>query len=388
MAWFGHRKAAIVGVYASEQARSLPLTQRGLELECIKGALADAGLSHKDIDGLIPMDFNTPISLHMQWAEQFGGRPISLVEVSGGAGSLSKAALGIAAGQCEVVVIWFANAGYRIGPGHKDAQPGAPRRPDMHFMIHGAYMSPWYALWTRRYVHDFGVDPQHLSEYPIIARRHATLNPGSMMGSQGEITLEDVYASRMIADPLHRLECPLDNDGGYAIVVASEAVARNCRKPPVWILGGDEATYTDGYMTITPDWFPDEGQAVRRAAEVAFGQSGVTREEIDVASLYDCFPVTVARDLVEMGFCERGEGAAYIHAGHLTLEGKMPTNTDGGLLSSSHPGNPGGLQVIEVARQLRGECDRRQVAGAKIGVVLSQGWAVHGLAGTAVLAAD
>jgi acetyl-CoA acetyltransferase len=192
----------------------------------------------------------------------------------------------------------------------------------------------------------------------------------------------------MIADPLHRLECPLDNDGGYAIVVASEAVARNCRKPPVWILGGDEATYTDGYMTITPDWFPDEGQAVRRAAEVAFGQSGVTREEIDVASLYDCFPVTVARDLEEMGFCERGEGAAYIHAGHLTLEGKMPTNTDGGLLSSSHPGNPGGLQVIEVARQLRGECDRRQVAGAKIGVVLSQGWAVHGLAGTAVLAAD
>jgi acetyl-CoA acetyltransferase len=332
------------------------------------------------------MPFQSPLSLHMQWAEMLGGRPITLLEVSGGAGSLSKAALGIGAGQCEVVVIFFANAGYRIGPGHAAAQPGAPRLSDMHYMIHGAYMSPWYAMWTRRYIHDFGVDPQHLSEYPIIARRHATLNPAALMGSAGEITLDDVYASRMISDPLHRLECPLDNDGGYAIVVASEAVARNCRKPPVWILGGDEATWTDPYMTITPDWFPEQGQAVRRAADIAFGMAGVTRDDVDVASLYDCFPVTVARDLEEMGFCGRGEGARFIHEGHLALGGKLPTNTDGGLLSHSYPGNPGGLQVIEVARQLRGECGDRQVRNAKIGAVLSQGWAVHGLVGVAVLA--
>src|SRR5437868_870298 len=96
------RKSAIVGVYASEQARSLSRTKRQVELECIRGALADAGLSHKAVDGLIPMDFSTPISLHMEWAEQLGGRPISLVEVSAGAGSLSKAALGIGGGQCEV----------------------------------------------------------------------------------------------------------------------------------------------------------------------------------------------------------------------------------------------------------------------------------------------
>jgi acetyl-CoA acetyltransferase len=382
------RKAAIVGVYASEQARSLPRTTYQVELECIRGALADAGLSHKDVDGLIPMAFQTPISLHMQWAEQLGGKPICLVEVSGGAGSLSKAALGISSGQCDVVVIWFANAGYRIGPTHAAGAPGAPRLPDMSFMIHGAYMSPWYAMWTRRYVHDFGVNPEHLSEYPIIARKHATLNPASVMGSAGEITLEDVYASRMIADPLHRLECPLDNDGGYAIVMASEDVARNCRHKPVWFLGGDEATYTDGYLSITPDWFPDQGQAVRRAADIAFAMAGVSRDDVDVASLYDCFPVTVARDLEEMGFCEKGEGAEYIHAGHLKLGGKLPSNTDGGLLSSSHPGNPGGLQVIEVTRQLRGDCGARQVEGAKIGCILSQGWAVHGLAGTAIIAAD
>jgi acetyl-CoA acetyltransferase len=192
----------------------------------------------------------------------------------------------------------------------------------------------------------------------------------------------------MVADPLHLLECPLDNDGGYAFVVASKEIARNCRKAPVWILGGAESIYTDFYMSITPDWISDKGQAVRRSADLAFDKAGVGRNEIDVLGLYDCFPVTVARDLEEVGFCKLGEGADYIHEGHLRLGGKMPANTDGGLLSHSHNGNPSGFQVIEVARQLRGECGARQVEGAKIGCALSQGFAVHGLGATLVMAAD
>jgi acetyl-CoA acetyltransferase len=385
---FPSRKAAIVGVYTTEQARSMPRTAWSLELESIKGAIDDAGLSVRDIDGLIPMAFNTPLSLHMQWAEQLGGRPISFIDVGGGAGAVSKAALGIAAGMCNVVVIFFANAGYRLGPQGSAGKPGAPRVGDMNYMIQGAYMSPWYAMWTQRYTHQYNVPAEYLAEYSVIARHHATLNPGSVMGVRGEITVDDVFNSRLISDPLHLLECPLDNDGGYAIVVASEEIARNCKKDPIWILGGAEAVYTDPYQTITPDWIGNEGQAVRKTADLAFAMAGVTREDIDTAGLYDCFPVTVARDLEEMGFCKLGEGADYIHAGHLKLGGKMPANTDGGLLSHSHNGNPSGFQVIEVSRQLRGECDVRQVHGAKLGVALSQGWAVHGLASTVILAAD
>jgi acetyl-CoA acetyltransferase len=385
---FPSRKAAVVGVYTSQQARAIPRTAWSLELECVQGALADAGLSHKDVDGLIPMAFDTPLSLHMRWAEQLGGRPISFLDVGGGAGATAKAALAVASGTANVVVVYFANAGYRLGPQGSAGQAGAPRVGDMNYMIQGAYMSPWYAMWTRRYMHQFNVPAEHLAEYSTIARHHATLNPGSVMGSRGEITVDDVFNSRMISDPLHLLECPLDNDGGYAFVIASEAVAKDCRKPPVWILGGAEAAYTDPYQTITPDWIGNEGQAVRKTADLAFGMAGVTRDDIDTAGLYDCFPVTVARDLEEMGFCKLGEGAAYIHEGHLRLGGNMPANTDGGLLSHSHNGNPSGFQVIEVSRQLRGECGARQVEGAKIGVALSQGWAVHGLAGTVILAAD
>jgi acetyl-CoA acetyltransferase len=385
---FPSRKAAVVGVYTSQQARALPRTAWSLEVECIKGALEDAGLTHKDVDGLIPMAFNTPLSLHMQWAEQLGGRPITFIDVGGGAGATAKAALAIGAGMANVVVVWFANAGYRLGPQGSAGKPGAPRVGDMNYMIQGAYMSPWYAMWTQRYMHQYGARPEQLAAYSVIARHHAVLNPGSLMGPRGEITLDDVFNSRMISDPLHLLECPLDNDGGYAFVIASEEVAKSCKTAPIWILGGAEATYTDPYQTITPDWISNEGAAVRATADQAFGMAGVSRDDIDTAGLYDCFPVTVARDLEEMGFCKVGEGADYIEAGHLRLGGKMPANTDGGLLSHSHNGNPSGFQVIEVARQLRGECGPRQVQGAKIGAALSQGWAVHGLASTVIMAAD
>ena len=386
---FPSRKAAIVGVYNSRQAKSLPSTVWRLELECIKGALADAGLTHRDVDGLIPMSFNgTAIALHMQWAEQLGGRPVSFIDIGGGAGAVAKAALAVSSGMADVVAIFFGNAGVRLGPQGNAGQPRAPRVSDMSYMIQGAYMSPWYAMWTRRYMHQFNVPAEHLAEYSVIARHHAVLNPESVMGPKGEITVDDVFNSRMIADPLHLLECPLDNDGGFAIIVASEAVARGCRKQPVWILGGDEAVYTDGYQSITRDWISTEAQAVRTTADKAFGMAGVTREDIDVAGLYDCCPVTMARDLEEMGFCELGEGAALIHEGHVKLGGKMPCNTDGGLLSGSHNGNPSGMQITEVTKQLRGECGARQVPGAKIGVALSQGWAVHGLAGAVILAVD
>jgi acetyl-CoA acetyltransferase len=208
------------------------------------------------------------------------------------------------------------------------------------------------------------------------------------MGSKGEITVDQVMNSRYICEPLHLFDCSIDNDGCYAVVLASAERAKDCKKKPIWILGGSEAYYTDFYATITDPWFPEEGHAVRAATDRAFDLAGVTRDEIDVAGLYDCFTITTIRDLEEMGFCKLGEGAEYVKEGHCRLGGSMPTNTDGGLLSNSHPGDPSALHTIEVTRQLRGECGARQVPNAKIGVALQQGYAVHGLAGTLVLAAD
>ena len=116
--------------------------------------------------------------------------------------------------------------------------------------------------------------------------------------------------------------------------------------------------------------------------------AGVTRDDIDVAGLYDCFTITTIRDLEELGFCGVGEGADYIQGGTLRLGGKMPVNTHGGLLSCSHNGIPGGMHTIEVVKQLRGECGERQVKDAKIGLSLAQGEAVHGQTGTLIMATD
>ena len=127
---------------------------------------------------------------------------------------------------------------------------------------------------------------------------------------------------------------------------------------------------------------------MRRAGDIAFAQAGVTRDDIDVAGLYDCFTITMIRDLEELGFCKLGEGAAYVKEGHTRLGGSMPCNTDGGLLSNSHNGMPHGMHTIEVVRQLRGECGARQVEGARIGMSLAQGSSVHGYAGTTILAVD
>jgi acetyl-CoA acetyltransferase len=369
---YAQRRAAIVGVYTSEQARFMDRTGISLQLESIKDEAPYGRLSNA----------------HMFWAEQLGEHPITFMDVGLASGGLAKAALAISAGLCNVAVLFWGKAGWQLGPRGTAVPDRAPRVEEFSWQLQGGYYSTWYALWAQRYMHEFKVTSEELAEVAVTHRYHATLNPDSLMGRRGPITVEDVVTSRMVADPLHLLDCALDNDGGYAIIIAAEDIARDCRKPPVWVLGGAEAAYTDAYTTIDVPWFPEDGKAVRRTADMAFSIAGVGRDDVDVGGLYDCFTVTMLRDLEEMGFCQLGEGAEYFKAGHTRLGGKMPCNTDGGLLSNSHCTHPSGMHTIEVVRQLRGECGDRQVPDARIGVSLSQGMAVHGHAGTLIMARD
>ncbi len=388
---FPRRQAAIVGVYTTEQARFIERTSVSLQLESIKGALDDAGLTLADVDGIVPFDsrvYSTSSFAGQVWAAQFGGRPLSFVEPGSPTTGVHKAALAVAAGCADVVVAFWGKAGWKLGPGATPVPGEAPRVGEFHYDLYGGGYAHWYALWAQRYLHEFGVTSEDLAEVAVTHRYHATLNPASVMGSRGPITVEDVVGSRMVSSPLHLLDCALDTDGGYGMVIASAEVARNCRKAPVWVIGGTEAAHTDFYATIDDPWFPEEGQSVRRAGDIAFAQAGVTRDDIDVAGLYDCFTITMLRDLEELGFCKIGEGADYFKEGHTRLGGSMPCNTDGGLLSNSHNGMPHGMHTIEVARQLRGECGARQVPGAKVGFTLAQGASVHGFCGTLVLAVD
>ena len=390
---FPDRKAAIVGVYTTEQGRRLERSSFSLELEAIKGAVADAGLTLQDIDGIVPMGTRTSYDgsawPEQFWATQLGGRPLTFGQVGSPTPSVVKAALAISAGLCHVVVVFWGKAGWQLGPAATPVPVTTPPRvQEWHYNIFGGGFSQFYALWAQRYLHEFGATSEDLAEVAVIHRYHATLNPASVMGSRGPLTVEDVVSSRVIASPLHLYDCALDTDGGYAMVIASADIARSCAKDPVWVIGGAEAFHADSYTTIDDPWFPEEGQSVRKAGDIAFAQAGVAHEEIDVAGLYDCFTITMIRDLEELGFCKLGEGAEYVKEGNSRLGGAMPCNTDGGLLSNSHCGMPHGLHTIEVVRQLRGECGQRQVPGARIGLSLAQGASVHGYAGTLIMAGD
>jgi acetyl-CoA acetyltransferase len=385
-----------VGVYLTKQARKIAdKTSVELEIEAMKGALDDAGLTSKDVDGIATSRKTSPVSgsfdPHYFWSEQLGQAPMSLAETGLGSGAMAKVAAAVSAGLAETVVYVAGKTGEGINKAHSSIPTKALRVGEWEYATWGATLPGWYAAWARRYMHEYGATSEQLAEVAVAARHHATLNPESIMGSRGEITVDDVLNSRMIADPLHLLDCCLDNDGGYALVITSLERARDLKQKPVQILGGSEWYGVDYYLNIPNPWINPQGSAVSKAGDRAFGMAGVTRDDIDVAGLYDCFTITTIRDLEELGFCKVGEGADYVQDGAIRLGGRLPVNTHGGLLSCSHigPGFPAGMHTIEVVRQLRGTVEpRRQVPDAKLGVTLSQGMSVHGGGGVLILGVD
>jgi acetyl-CoA C-acetyltransferase len=200
-----------------------------------------------------------------------------------------------------------------------------------------------------------------------------------------EITVQDVLESRTIADPLHLLECCMVSDGGGAAVFVAPEIARDLKKPPVWIIGSGEATkYTENGGDITTS-------AGAQGAPIAFGQAGVRPDEIDIAMIYDSFTITVAVCLEDLGFCKKGEAGPFVQDGKLAFDNpyKLTLNTDGGGLSSNHPGMRGLFLLLESVRQLRGE-STSQVPGAKLAVAHGNGGLLGGThtGGTVILAKD
>jgi acetyl-CoA acetyltransferase len=209
-------------------------------------------------------------------------------------------------------------------------------------------------------MHRYGTTIEQLAEIAVSARANAAHNPEAYY--REPITVDDVLASRPMADPLTALHCCIRSDGGGAVVLTTEERARDLRATPVAILGAAEAV---SHVSMS-EW-PDvtESPCVRSGAE-AFAQAGVTPADIDICQLYDSFTVTVLLTLEGLGFCAPGEGGDLVASGALRLDGALPTNTDGGGLSACHPGMRGIFLLVEAVRQLRGEAGDRQVAGAEL----------------------
>ena len=207
-----------------------------------------------------------------------------------------------------------------------------------------------YAMVAMRHMHEFGTTPEQLAWIKVAASHHAQHNPHAML--RDVVTVEDVLASPLIADPLHRLDCCVVSDGGGALIVARPEIAATLKRPKVKILGAGEAVKGQLGCAVDLTW-----SAARLSGATAFEEARVKPADIKYASIYDSFTITVLMQLEDLGFCKKGEGGKFVADCNLISGvGKLPFNTDGGGLCNNHPANRGGItKVIEAVRQLRGE---------------------------------
>jgi acetyl-CoA acetyltransferase len=365
---------AITGVGETRYVRApgSGKTPIALQLEAALAAINDAGLSPRDIDGIIPFAIGPMVA--EDFITNFGITDLSFSALTplGGASAVAAiqcAAAAIASGICKHVLLSLGRNGYS-GTRITSRIAQMPQ-----FRVVGEFEVPigaiapaqFYAPMARRHMELFGTSARQLAEIAVTMRRHALLNDNAVMTQP--MTIEDHQSSRMISDPLRMLDCSLESDGAACIVLSAADRARDLRKRPVYLMGtGEGHPESPSAVSQRPDLLT---LGTAKAARKAFAMAGVTPADIDVAEIYDCFTYIVLCQLEDLGFCAKGEGGAFVENGNIGVGGALPVNTHGGLLSQAHVG--GMNHIVELARQLRGEGGRAQVDGAEIGLVTGFG---------------
>ena len=366
-------KACVTGVGETAYMRGSTKTAFELQIESSLKAIADAGLTPKDIDGIIPIGIVSGTA--DDFIDNFGLPDLrfSALVPHGGASpamALQCAAAAVATGACNHVLITF---GRNVSAAANKAGARIHGMPQFHFVTEFEYATgniapaQIYAPMARRHMELYGTTVEQFGEVAVACREHALLNDNAVM--KKPITLADHHNSRMIADPFRLLDCSLESDGGAAVVVSASDRAGDLRHRKVYI-AGVAAGHPDspGSITQRPDM---TSLGIAKAAPRAFQMAGVTPADIQVVEIYDCFTYAVIRQLEDMGFCAKGEGGPFVQGGRLKLGGALPTNTHGGLLSQAHVW--GLNHIVELVRQLRGDAGRAQVKDVELGLVTGYG---------------
>jgi acetyl-CoA acetyltransferase len=359
-------RVVIVGAAASDSGYLPQRTPLELHVEAAARALADAGLQKDDIDGLFSTgDHRYGMMPPVVLCEYMGIHPryVDGTNVGGGAWEfMVRHAVGaLQSGLCSVALLSYgANSRTTMansnGPGERFTPAGTPTAYEDPF---GLTLPSRAALVASRHMHEFGTTSEHLAAVAVAMRTNAQHNPDAMY--RKPITIDDVLSSRMITDPLHLLDCCVVSDGGGALVLTTESRARDVDRQPVFVLGTGEAIATE----TMAGWSEFGRMAAEQSGREAFAMAGLVPADIDTLQLYDAFTINVILQLEALGFCPLGEGGEFVADGKLAFDGALPTNTDGGALSSNHPGMRGIFLMIEAVRQLRGEAGVVQVPNAR-----------------------
>src|SRR5690348_4116889 len=350
-------KAYVMGAFEHPTREAPDKSVPQLHAECMRGALADAGLTKDDIDGYLCAG-DAPGFGAMSMADYLGLRKLRHMDSTETGGSsyllhVGHAAEAIAAGKCSVALITLAGKPRTSGPGGGPRGGGfAAAAPEAAFeQPYGGTTHNQYAMCATRHMHEFGTTSEQLAWIKVAASHHAQYNEHAFL--KEVVTVEDVLNSPMISDPLHRMDCCVVTDGGGAMIVTTPEIAKSLKKPLVRLIGHGEATKGPrGGKNLDLTYSAGVWSGPR-----AFEEAGITPKDIKYASIYDSFTITVLMQIEDLGFCKKGEGGKFVADGNLISGvGKLPFNTDGGGLCSNHPVNRGGMtKILEAVRQLRGE---------------------------------
>jgi acetyl-CoA acetyltransferase len=373
------RRAALTGIGQSDVGRRLNRDPLELTLDACLAAIADAGLTRADIDGLATYpgmmtaapgfsgagitEVHDALRLNLNWFT--GG-----IELPGQLGSVIDACLAVACGLAKHVLcfrsVWESTAqggGGRapIGGGGGEGGGRAPRAIGsmMEFTLpFRAYSAAnWVALAAQRHFHEYGTTREQLAQIALNARKNAAGNPKAVY--KDPLTLESYFAARMISTPFCLYDCDVPVDGATAMIVSRADVARDLRRPPLRV----EAVGSALHGRPSWDQFDDlTTMAMRDAGAMLWTRTELEPADVDVAELYDGFSFLALAWLEGLGFCRKGEGGPFIEGGkRIALDGELPLNTNGGQLSGGRLHGYGFLH--EACLQLWGEGGARQVPG-------------------------
>ena len=359
--------AAIVGVAESDLGQVADgMSPMDLCAQGIQRALADCGLTLKDVDGLFCAMTQQRMSI-VSLIEYLGIAPKFIGSSMTGGSSfefhVAQAAAALDAGLCSVAVIAYGSTQRSVGRKQASAREVNPyETPFKPFLPTSAY-----ALAASRHMHQFGTTREQIAEVAVAARKWAQLNP--VAWEKKPLTVADVLKARMISHPFTVRDCCLVTDGGGAIVMVSAARAKSLKKPPAYVLGcGHGITHMN--ISSMPDLTVT---GAKQAGEAAYKMAKLSAKDCDMVQLYDAFTINTILFLEDLGFCWKGEGGAFVSGGNIAPGGKLPVNTNGGGLSYCHPGMYGLFILIEGVRQLRGECGERQVKKHDVAMVHGNG---------------
>ena len=326
-------------------------------------ALGDAGLKLADIDGLFTANMANILPT-LVVGEYLGIRPTVAVGTNTGGNSfvdhLLWATMALQAGLCRVALVCY-------GSNQRTGKSAPPDMPPYEAPYNPREPISSYAMAAARHMHDYGTTRRQLAAVAVAARQWAERNPIAF--ARDPLTIEQVLASRMVCDPLSVLDCCLVTDGAGAIIMTAADRAKDMKAKPIYLLGCASAQ-SHRQISQMPDLTVT---AAAQSGPRAFTMAKLAPREVDVLQLYDAFTINVILFLEDLGFCRKGEAAAFVESGAIAPGGSLPVNTNGGGLSCVHPGMYGIFTLIEAIEQLRGTAGARQISGAEVALAHGNG---------------